>query len=98
MNEPVGRLSLESVANDEDAGRCLDDVVGDGLELVDSENARDLREEAFQESEVPAGDSFDGGDGLGVGEVVGVESAAEAFPVTIEDEEEFVFAKCSVAV
>ncbi len=49
--------------------------------MVDFEYAVDLGEEAFEESEVAAGDAFDGGDGLGVGEVVGVEGAAEVFPV-----------------
>jgi hypothetical protein len=36
----------------------------------------DLGEEAFEESEVAAGDAFDGRDGLSVGEVVGVEGLA----------------------
>lgn len=37
------------VADDEDAGGGLDDVVGDGVELVDFEDSGDLREEAFEE-------------------------------------------------
>lgn len=42
----------------------------------------DLREEALKEPEVAAGDAFDGGDGLRVGEVVGVERLAELAPLT----------------
>lgn len=74
-------------ADDERAGGCFDDVVGDGLQLVDFENAVDLGRESFEESEVAAGDAFDGGDGLSVGEVVGVQGAAQMLPVAGEDEE-----------
>jgi hypothetical protein len=38
----------------------------------------DLGEESFEESEVAAGDAFDGGDGLGVGEVVGSQSRSRS--------------------
>jgi hypothetical protein len=72
-----------------------DDVVGDGFELVNLQDAVDLREESFEESEDAAGDAFDRfdrGDGLGVGEVVGIEFSAESFPVAVEDEKEFLAA------
>jgi hypothetical protein len=92
------RLVAALGSDDEDAGGGFDDVVGDGFELVDLEYSADLGEEAFEESEVASGDAFDGGDGLGVGEVVGVEGATETFPVAVEDEEEFVAADGSVAV
>ena len=77
------------VSDHEDAGGGFYDVVGDGLELVDLEHSGDLREEAFEEAEVAPGDAFDRGDRLSVGEVVWVKSAAEAFPMAIEDEEQF---------
>ena len=68
------------VSDHEDASGGFYDVVGDGLELVDLEHSGDLREEAFEESEVAPGDAFDRGDSLSVGEVVRVEGAAEASP------------------
>lgn len=71
----------------------LDDVVGDGVQLVDLQDAFDLWEEAFEEAEVPAGDAGDRCDGLGVGEVVGVECLAERAPVPLQDEEQFVVAQ-----
>jgi hypothetical protein len=86
---------LPDVADDEDAGGGFDDVVGDGVEFVDSLDSCDLREESFEGAEVAAGDAFDG---LRVGEVVGVEGAAEAFPVTVEDKAELVAAEVLVAV
>ncbi|MDF2919420.1 MAG: hypothetical protein K0S70_3637 [Microbacterium sp.] len=57
-----------------------------------------MGEEAFEESEVAACDAFDRGDCLCVGEVISVESFAEAFPVAVEDKEEFVAAEGAVAV
>lgn len=51
-----------------------------------------------REPEVAAGDAFDGGDGLSVGEVVGVEGSAEAFPVAVENEEEFVATEGAISV
>lgn len=87
-----------SVADDEDAGGGFDDVVGDGFELVDLEYSRDLWEEALEETEVAAGDALDRGDGLRVREVLGVEGAAESFPVAVEDEEELVASEWAVAV
>lgn len=51
--------SLSLVADDEDARVGFDDVVGDGFELVDFEDAGDLREQALQESVVAAGDAFE---------------------------------------
>ncbi len=86
------------LSDDEDAGGGFDDVVGDGLEFVDLEHSCDLGEEAFEEAEVAASDAFDRGDGLRVGEVVGVEGAAQSLPATFEDEEEFVAAEVAVAV
>jgi len=79
-------LLLDSVLS-----RC--EVCKNGLE-----DSADLGEEAFEEPEVASGDPFDGGDGLGVGEVVRVEGAAKTFPVAVEDEEEFIAAQGSVAV
>ena len=81
--------SLSLVADDEGAGGCFDDVVGDGFELVDFQYTGDLGEEPLEEAEVAAGDPFDRGDawasvkssGSRVGR--GVSSA-------VEDEQEFV--------
>ncbi|TIH33898.1 ArsR family transcriptional regulator [Subtercola vilae] len=86
------------VADDEDAGCGFDDVVGDRIQLVDLEHAVDLGEEPFEETEVAAGDAFDGGDGLCVGEVVGVEGLAESFPVAVEDKQEFFAPECPVVM
>ena len=55
-------------------------------------------EEAFEEPEVAAGDPCDGCDGLGVGEVVGVEGLAEGSPVSLEDEQQFVLSQGPVLV
>jgi hypothetical protein len=54
-----------SVSDDEDAGCGFDEVVGDGLELVDLQHSGDLWEETCEEAEVAAGDALGGGDGLG---------------------------------
>jgi hypothetical protein len=89
--------SLSSVADNEGAGGYFDHVVGDGFELVDLQYAGDLREESLKQAEVAAGDPFDRGDCLGVGEVVRVERSAESFPVPIEDEQELVATECPVA-
>ncbi|WP_165689029.1 hypothetical protein, partial [Mycobacteroides abscessus] len=48
--------------------------------------------------EVTAGDPFDGGDGLGVGEVVRVEGVAELSPLAFEDEQQLVVAEWAVLV
>jgi len=61
----------------------------DGVELVDLENAIDLREDSFEQAEIAAGDALDRGDCLGVGEIIRVKSSAEALPMAVEDEEEF---------
>ena len=78
------------VTDDEDAGGGFDDVVRDGVQLVDLEDAVDLREESFEEPEIAAGDALDGCDRLRVGEVVRVEGLTESFPMAVEDEQEFV--------
>ncbi|WP_435592759.1 hypothetical protein [Nocardia sp. bgisy118] len=49
----------------------------------------DLSEESLQEAEIAAGDAGDRGDGLCVGEVVGVEFEAEFVPVPGQYEGEF---------
>ena len=69
--------------------RRFDHVVGDDGEFVDFHHSLNLREEAFQESEVAASDASDRGDGLCVGEVLGVEVSAEFSPLSVEDEDEF---------
>lgn len=56
------------------------------MELVDSQDAVDLGEQSLQEAEAIAGDAGDGRDGLGVGEVVGIEFGSELAPVPGQDE------------
>lgn len=85
-------------ADDKGAGGGFDDVVGDGVEFVDLQDALDLGEESFQESEVTSGDPGDGGDGLGVGEVLWVEGLGEGAPMPLQDEEQFLFAQGPVLV
>jgi hypothetical protein len=78
---------LSLIADNEDARGGFDDVIGDGFKLVDFENAGDLREQALQESEVVGDDAFHCGDSLVIGEVIRVDSSAQAFPVPVENEE-----------
>lgn len=70
----------------------------DGVQVVDFHDAVDLDEQSLDEPEVPAGDACDRGDGLGVGEVVGVEGESESVPVSVEDESQFVAAQGPVFV
>ena len=53
--------------------------------MVDVHDAEDLGHESFDEAEVPAGDSDDGEDGVGVGFPGGVEGLADVLPVVAED-------------
>lgn len=78
--------------------RPFDHVVGDDGELVDFHHSLNLREEAFKESEVAAGDASDRGDGLCVGEVIRVEFFAEFSPLSVEDEGEFFVAEGPILV
>jgi len=73
-------------ADDEGALGGFDDVVGDGVELVDCEDAFDLGEQSFEKSEVPAGDSGDRSDRLCVGEVVWVQRSTQRALVALQDE------------
>jgi len=50
----------------------VDDLGGDGVEVVDLLDALDLGEQSVDEAEVAAGDAGDGGDGDGAGPPVGV--------------------------
>lgn len=61
------------VTDDEDARGCFDDIVGDGLELIDPHDSPDLGEESFEQTKVASRDSLDSCDRLSVGEVVHVE-------------------------
>lgn len=74
------------VPNDEDAGSGFDDVVGHGFELVDFQDAGNLREQTLEEPKGAARDAFDRGDCLRVREVVAVEGPAQAFPLSVESE------------
>lgn len=88
----------QSGADYKRARGSLDYVVGDRFEFVDLEDSCDLRKEAFEQPEVSAGDPLDRGDRLRVGEVLGIEGAAETLPVTREDEEKLVTSQVSVSV
>ena len=72
-----------SMANPNWALCRFDHVVGDDGEVVDFHYSFDLGEEPFEEPEVAAGDTGDRGDGLSVGEVVGVEHFAKVLPVAL---------------
>jgi len=79
-------LALLGGADDEHLPGCVDDVRGDLVELVDLDQAPYLGHQAFDETEVPAGDAGDGVGGLhvvGVGRVVGV---AQVLPVVGQDD------------
>jgi hypothetical protein len=85
-------------ADGEGASRCFDDVVGDCVKFVDFEDAIDLWEAVFEAAEFAAGGALDGGEGLGVGEVVEVERFAEFAPAAFENELEFVVAEGQLLV
>ena len=85
-------------ADDEGAAGGFDDVVGEGLQVVDLHDAFDLGEQSVDEPKVASGDAGDGGDGLGVGEVVDVQVQAESAPLPLEDEGEFFEAERPVVV
>lgn len=76
-------------ADDEGARGGVDDISGDGAEVVDFHDAFDLREKSADEAEISCCQARDGGDGLGVGEVVGVEVEPEGAPMSGQDEGEF---------
>lgn len=87
-----------SGADEQGFTRCFDDFLGDAVELVNVADARDLGEEALDEPEVAVGDAGNGGDGLGVREVVGIDSQAELLPAVCQDEGEFLGAEGPVVV
>jgi hypothetical protein len=89
---------MSLVADDEDAGGCFDDVVGDGFELVYFEDAGDLGEQSLKEPEVAAGYPLDCCNGLDIGEVLCVQRPSKSFPVAVQDEKEFIAAEGAVAV
>lgn len=94
-----GRFVAGSGDTDDQGALCgFDDVVGDGVEFVDFQDALDLGKEALEQPEVAAGEADDSGDGLSVGEVFGVESPAEGSPVALQDEEHLVLAQGAVLV
>ena len=78
-------------ADDQGGAGGFEDVVGIGVQFVDLHDAFHLRAQPVYESEVAVGNPGNGGQGLGVGEVVGVEVMAELAPSTCEDKAQFVF-------
>ncbi|WSF93249.1 hypothetical protein OIE68_40085 [Nocardia vinacea] len=58
----------------------------------------DLREQSLQETEAAAGDAVDGGNGLRVGEVIGVEFEAEFVPMPDQHEGEFLAGQGPIVV
>lgn len=84
--------SVALVADHEDAGGCFDHFIGDGHQLVDLQYSGDLRKQALKQAEVTLRDALDCGDGLGIGEVIWVQSMAKSFPMSVEDEQEFLAA------
>lgn len=86
------------VADDEGARCRLDDVVGDGFELVEFQDAVNLAKEPFQEAKVSPRDAFDRRDGLGIGEIIQVQRLAHTLPAPVQDEKEFFAAQGTVLV
>lgn len=76
-------------ADDQRGAGCFDDIIGDGGQLFDLHDPLHLGEQPVDEAEVAAGDPGDRGDGLGVGEVFGVEVLAEGASPAFEDEDQF---------
>ena len=72
--------------------------IGDGFELVDFEDAGDLREKTLEEPEVSTSDPFYYGNCLGISEVIRVESPAQPFPVSVQNKEEFSPAEGAVSM
>ena len=68
------------MADEEGFSGGVDELWGEGVEVVDGLNAFDLGDQAIEESEVAGGDAGDGGQGGGVGDrvVVGVVLCREA--------------------
>lgn len=60
------------------------------LTRVSAADAVDLTEQALDEPEVAAGQPGDSSNGLGVGEVGGIQSLGEAVPMMGEYEDQFV--------
>ncbi|AJK70083.1 hypothetical protein B840_12575 (plasmid) [Corynebacterium marinum DSM 44953] len=58
---------------DQGAGSSLNDIVGDGLQLVDLQHPLDLGEQSLHYAEVAAGQSLDRGDGLRIREILRVQ-------------------------
>lgn len=81
-----------SVSKDQGAGSSLDDIVGDGLQLVDLQHPLDLREQSLHHAEVATGQPIDRGDGLRIREILRAKFSTQALVVTIEHEQQFVFA------
>ena len=65
-------MALSVGADDEHLAGGVDDIGVERVELVDLHDAGDLGHEAFDESEVAAGDPDYGANGVGVVGVVGV--------------------------
>jgi hypothetical protein len=70
-----------SCADDQDIAGGFDRVGSDGVKIVDGHDAGDLVHQAFDESEVAAGDADDRDDGFGVAGSVGFVGDAEFLPV-----------------
>lgn len=87
-----------SVSKDQGAGGGFDDIVGDGLQLVDLQHPLDLGEQSLDHAEVAAGQPLDRGDGLRIREVLRIQAFAQAFPVPVQHEQQLVFAQGTVAM
>lgn len=70
--------------------RSRHDFPADDGQPVDPQHTGDLGEEPLDEPEVPACDAVDGGDGLGVGEVVCGQRQVDRGPAASQDEGELV--------
>src|SRR5699024_844558 len=92
-------LCLRVSDADDQGGACgFDDVVGDGVQLVNLHDAFHLGEESVDEAEVAPGDAGDRGDSLGVGVVVGLKGLTEFAPASFQDKAQFFLGQGAVFV
>ncbi len=83
-----GGCSMPSaVSKDQGARRGFDDIVGDGLQLVDLQHPLDLREQSLHHAEVAASQPLDRGDGLRIREVLRIQPFDQALVVPIQHEQ-----------
>ena len=87
MEVPALSVAGQS-ADDQRFSGGLDDFPADNAQSVDLQHAVIWVKSRWTSRKFPAGDAVDGGDGLGVGEVVCGQRQAECGPLALQDEGE----------